>query len=255
MREKLLSGVKRLCAMFPPLVSNIKYSEVLSQKQVDVFSAFATGKVDQVFSQFYGDDKEIFSQISALLEGSTGISIIRNSDVLHVGALLSAAASNDGSVPPEVRDVVDFLRDNRDIWWNLHNAYESIVKNDVVGTCPIAIARPWSSHFPLGRQWNDFNEFHKLFHESIHFVLEENGLCSGDEDFDEGIVTYLHEEVMGRAICKIHYSSGDGVRYLRLASELREIIHNRPRSDIIPFLKGFIEQHSPEEEPSFLPSD
>lgn len=255
MREKLLAGVERLCALFPPLKSNIKYSEVLSQEQLDVFSAFAGGKVDNIFSKFYGDDKEIFLQISALLEGSTGVSRIRKSDVLRVESLLSASSSNDMSIPPDMRDVVDFLKDNRSILWNLHNAYEVIVSNDLVDTCPITIARPWTSRLPLGRQWNDFNEFHKLFHESIHFVLEENGLCSGDEEFDEGIVTYLHEEVMGRAVCKIHYSSGEGAEYLRLASELREIIHNRPKSDIIPFLKGFVELHSPEEKSSFLFSD
>jgi len=207
MREELLSGISRLCLLFPPLRPCIRYSEVLSQEEVDLFAAFVNGHVSRILHDFSAPEAE--HQLSLLLKGSFGLSRIHSRDVLFVENLLSAASGNDTSFSQDLRGSVDFLRSNRKLWWCLHNAYEKIVKNNLVDTCPLVVSKtPFIERFIPGL--HNFQEFHKLFHESIHCVLEENWIYFNDEALDEGLVVYLHQQVFGKNVCSMHYVGEKG---------------------------------------------
>lgn len=239
MREALLRGIQKLCWLYPQLHTNIQYSEALSQEDVDVFAAFVNGHVKKILHD-YPDEKTQESQIDSFLNSSTGVSKVHPKDVLFVETILAAAAGQDTSISFEMRGIVGFLRSHRKIWWSLHQAYEKILKNSVVGTCPLVIARPplLDRIIPFGTKMHNFQEFHKLFHESIHYVLEENGICFGNEDLDEGLVTYFHEQVMGKKVCYLHYNGDEGDRYLKDAALFEKLLDPYPRSAVIPILQG-----------------
>lgn len=245
MRDDLVKGIARLCELYPGLDSSIRYSDKLSQEQVDVFSAFVNGHVERVLKEFMTDESVQSSKISALLSGSTGVSRIRAKDVLFVESLLSSASGSDSGISPEMRDLVDFLRSHKSIWWALHDSYECIVKSNLVDTCPLVVSKPSfiARILPFGSKYNSFQEFNKLFHESVHFVLEENGICFNDEELDEGLVTFFHEEVMGKSVCYLHYSGDVGKNYLKYADDFRKILASHPKSDTVPFLKRFVKEN------------
>ncbi len=238
MRDELLKGIETLCWMFPQLKPSINYSDVLSQEEVDAFAAFVNGHVQNILKTYPTDEKAQENELSSLFTCSCGLSRIRKEDVVLVEALLLAASGNDRSISPKMRDVVDFLRSHRKIWWSLHNAYTKIVKNDLIGTCPLVVAQQpvLDRVLPFGKKLHNFQEFHKLFHESIHFVLEESGVCFGDEAVDEGLVTYLHEQVMGKKVCLMHYTGDEGEKYLKYASVFEKALSPYPRSAMIPVL-------------------
>ncbi len=239
MRDELFKAVWRLCELFPQLRPAIKYSEVLSQEDVDLFAAFANGHVQQVLHDFPTDEKAQDERVSLFLQGSTGLSRVREADVQLVSSILTAASGNDTSISPDMRDLVDFLRAHKRIWWSLHGAYEKIVKNNVVGTCPVVVASPplIDRILPFGSKMHKFQEFHKLFHESVHFVLEENGICFHDADLDEGLVTYFHQQVAGKSVCALHYVGDDGARYLKNAALFEKFLSGYAREDVVPTLK------------------
>jgi hypothetical protein len=232
MREKLLKGIEKLCWMFPQLKPSVRYSEILSQDEVAVFAAFVNGHVQKILDKNQAGEDEL----SVLFASSCGISRIRNKDVVFVGSLLSAASGRDMGIGRSA--LVDFLRAHRQVWWSLHNAYSKIVKNELVNTCPIAVLpRPFVSRIlPFGSKAHDFNEFHKLFHESLHFVLEDAGICFNDEELDEGLVTYMHQQVMGKSACSRHYTGDEGRKYLEYASVFEKAFGTYPRSGVIPVL-------------------
>ena len=145
-------------------------------------------------------------------------------------------SGKDTSISLEMREVVDFLRSHRQIWWLLHNAYMKIVKNNVVGTCPLVCSKPHGI-WPFGSKYN-FHEFHRMFHESIHYVLEQNGLCFNDGDLDEGLVAYFHEQILGQKECRRHYKINGGERCLKNAALFAKIFDRYPRSAVIPVLKS-----------------
>jgi hypothetical protein len=242
MRDALLKGIQHFCWLFPPLRANIQYSEILSQEDVDVFSAFVNGHVQKALHS--ADDELV---IEHFLTGSTGVSKIHSNDVVFVETLLAAASGSDTILTHELRDCVDFLRSHKAVWWSLHRAYEKIVKNHLVGTCPLVIAKPplIDRILPFGRRVHRFQEFHKLFHESIHYVLEDNGLFFGDENLDEGLVTYFHEQVMGKPVCYMHYNNEEGERYLEAAKLFEKLLGRYPRSAVVPLLKSMKREDVP----------
>jgi len=201
MRDKLVKSVERLCGMFPPLKPDVVFSEVLSSEQVSLFSGFVNGDFD-----FSGK----------------GVIRIRDEDVSYIGSII--AASSAGELHS---DAVKYLRENPSIKSKLHGAYHSILTNSLVDSCPI-----FSSCF-LG-----FDNFHKMFHLSIHHVLENNGLSSGDSDFDEALVTYLHKRVSGKKVI-LHYLGG-GERFLRLSKEIASVLKDVPDKEVIPIVRSFL---------------
>jgi len=239
MRDELFRAVWRLCDVFQ-LRPAIKYSEVLSQEDVDLFTAFANGHVQQVLRDFPIDERAQDERISLFLQGSTGLSRVRESDVQLVSSILTAASGNDTSISPDMRDLVDFLRSHKKIWWGLHNAYQKIVKNNVINTCPVVVAKPplIDRILPFGYRMHKFQEFHKLLHESIHYVLEENGICLNDADLDEGLVTFFHEQIAGKRACALHYVGDEGARYLRTAALFEKYLSKFKPGEVVLALKN-----------------
>ncbi len=241
MREELLRGIHRLCWLYPPLSPVIQYSSALSQGDVDLFAAFANGHVQQILHDFPTDEKHQEREIASLLKCSTGLAKIRAEDVQHVESIL-AAAGNDNSISPEMRDIADFLRNHKKLWWSLHDTYEKIVKQHLIGTCPLVVAKPLllDRVLPFGRRMHRFQEFHKLFHESIHYVLEENGIRFNDSDLDEGLVTYLHQQVMGDAVRYFHYTGEEGERYVNKAAFFSAVLDQYPKSAVVPIVRNMV---------------
>ncbi len=236
MRDELLQGIEKLCWMFPQLKPSIRYSESLSRDEVDAFVAFVKGHVQGVLRKHPADEKSQEAELSAPC--FCGVSKIHHRDVVLVGSLLSAASGKDTGISPEMRDMVDFLRVHRQIWWSLHGAYTKILKGNLLGTCPLTTSPPTFFDFvPFFSKTHESHDFHRLFHESIHFVLEENGICFGDEEIDEGLVTFLHEQVMGRQVCLLHYKGEEGKKYLRYSSVFEDALSPYPRSAVIPVLQ------------------
>lgn len=235
MRDRLLSGISHLCLLFPPLKPSINYSTVLSQDEVALFVAFVNGHVAGILRNCH--DKSLQErQISLILKTSTGLPRIRPADVLYVESLLASASGRDNLVSSEFQDVVLFLREHKSLWWSLHNAYEKIVRNNLIGTSPLVVAKPpfFAGLFGLHK----FEEFHKLFHESIHCILEDNGICFNDEALDEGLVVFMHQQVMGKHTCSLHYAGRDGSRYLKYAERFERFCQKHPRCMLLHLLKG-----------------
>ena len=237
MRERLRSALGKLSALYPQLSPDVRYSDVLSQGDVNVFVAFVTGRVSQVLKSCPLDVEAKNSYFSALAGGSTGISQISERDVSYVALLLSAASGNDSGISPEMRDVVDFLRGNRSAWWSLSNAYERIVKSNVIGTCPLVVAPlPWWARFvPFAGRYHEFQEFHKLFHESVHYSLENSGVVFDDAGLNESLVALFHEDVFG-VFARLHYR-GEGKKYLAPSFRWRKFLSSCPRPAVIPLLQ------------------
>ena len=179
------------------------------------------------------DVKGLVSGKPAIFECSHGLSRIREQDVVFVESLLSAASGNDLSLSPEMRDLTGLLREHVKVWWSLHDAYVKIVRDNLVGTCPLA-----SSHESLlKRVLSGSNAgLHNAFHLSIHCLIEDVGICFGDEETDEGFVAYLHSQVMGKA-CLSYYSDAEGRRYLKRAAVFEQSLSSYPRSSVIPVLQ------------------
>jgi len=152
--------------------------------------------------------------------------------------ILAAASGNDSSLSPDVRELVEHLRNDRKLWWSLHNVYQKIIDENLVGTCPLVIAKPRlvDKMLPLGKRLHGFQEFHKLFHESIHYVLEANDIRFDDCEFEEGVVTYMHEKVMGKKTCAWHYTGTEGSRYLHNAQVIGKILDAYPNNAVVPLL-------------------
>ena len=207
MREALLDGIRHLCWLYPPLRPSIRYSEVLSPEDYESLSVFL----------------------------GRSPSRIRQEDVDYIENILFAASGQE-TVSSELSYVVAFLRTNTDKWQALYDAYDNIVRNRLVNTCPLVVSGISTAEkvVPFGKKWHSFQEFHRSFHESIHYVLEENGLCFNDEALDEGFATYLHQQVMGKK-AKLYYT-GEGRRLLRLASVFEEELRDYPRSSVVPLL-------------------
>jgi hypothetical protein len=243
MRDALLKGIQKLCWLYPQLHVSIKYSDVLSQDDVDVFAAFVNGHVESVIRNFPTDEAEQERQLGVFLKGSTGLSRIDSKDIIFVEAVLAAAAGRDTSISPEQRDLVDYLRSHRNIWWALHGAYEKIVRNNLVNTCPLVVAKQplLEKILPFGSKMHNFQEFHKLFHETIHYILEDNGICFHDDLLDEGLVTYFHEQVVGKGACYAHYVGEEGERYLKAAKLLEKVLGKYPRNAVVPVLQKKLE--------------
>lgn len=230
--------MRKLCWLFPPLQPNIVYSDVLSQRDVNVFAAFVNGHVEQVLKEYPFDEEMKHRMASLFLEGSTGLSRVRERDVVWVAGLLSAASGKDASLKPELRDLVDFLRENK-LWWGwLYEAYEKIVKNSLTNTCPMVIAKlPVPMRFiPFAGVMNSYQEYHKLIHESIEYLLEAEGILFDDVELDKGLVVYLHE-VMYPSVKYLHYVGDEGRQYLEAAGVFRELLDRYPRSAVVPMLK------------------
>ncbi|MCX6708247.1 MAG: hypothetical protein NTW67_01170 [Candidatus Woesearchaeota archaeon] len=238
MREALLRGISRLCWLFPPLKPNIRYSETLSQDEVDLFATFVNGSIQNILQNF--DSKEQEHQISKLFKYSTGLSKIKKEDVIQIENILSAASSKDTNSSPEMKDVVEYLRNNKKTWWSLHNTYEKIVKNNLTNTCPLATAKlPILDRLlPFGFKLHQFQEFHKLFHESIHYILEKNRICLHDKDLDEGLVVFLHQQVMGKKTCALHYTGEEGEKYLQNAEFFEKLLNKYPHITFLPIIKN-----------------
>ncbi|VVB81373.1 Uncharacterised protein [uncultured archaeon] len=234
MRDALLRGILRLCWLFPPLKPNIRYSEILSQDEADVIAVFVNKHVKDILHN-HDNSKEI----SEILHNSTGISKIKQEDVIFIENILSAASSKDTNITPEMCEVIEFLRSNKKIWWNLHDAYEKIIKNHLVNTCPLVIAkaRLIDRIIPFGIRMHKFQEFHKLFHESIHYLLEENNVCFHNEELDEGLAVFLHQQVMGKNTCAMHYIGEKGEKYLKNAEFFEKLLSKYPRITFIPIIK------------------
>lgn len=237
MRDALLRGISRLCLLFPPLKPNIRYSEVLSQDEIDLFAAFVNGSIQNIMKNY--DSKEQEHQISKLLRYSTGLSKIKKEDIIQIENILSAASSQDTNISPEIKNAVEYLRNNKKTWWSLHNAYEKIVKNNLANTCPLATAKlPILDRLlPFGSRLHQFQEFHKLFHESIHHILEENKICFHNKDLDEGLVVFLHQQVMGKKTCALHYTGEEGEKYLRNAEFFEKLLNKYPHITFIPIIR------------------
>ncbi len=220
MRDELLNGIAKLCWMFPQLKPSIRFSEAFSGEEIDVFYSFANRNVRGIVS-----DK----QKPALFECSQGLSRIRQQDVVFVESLLSAASGKDLGLSPEMRDLTGLLREHVHVWWSLHDAYVKIVRDNLVGTFPLAPVRK--------SLFGGNSEFHKAFHLSIHALLEDAGICFGDDETDEGFVAYLHGQVMGKKACASHYSGADGRRYLKRAAAFEQSLNSYPRSSVISVLQ------------------
>ncbi|GEM_PF-6529978 len=236
MRDRLLSRISQLCLLFPPLKPSINYSDVLSNEEVVLFVAFVNGHISEIIKN---PDKSVQDeQLSRILKSSVGLPRIKPADVLYVESLLASASGNEVA-SSKFKDIVLFLRDNRKVWWSLHDAYEKIVRNSLVGTCPLVIANPpfIVRLFGLHR----FEEFHKFFHESIHCVLEDNGICFHDEALDEGLVVYLHQQVMGKHVCSLHYAGKIGSLYLNYADRFEKLFGRYPKNELISSLKYYSE--------------
>src|SRR3990172_5791402 len=106
MRDELLTGIEKLCWMFPQLKPSIRYSEVLSQGEVDAFAAFVNGHVKEILNRQDGNAQS--SELSALFTCSCGISRSNKKDVVLVESLLSAASGNDMGISSEQSDLVGF---------------------------------------------------------------------------------------------------------------------------------------------------
>jgi len=238
MRKKLEKGVQRLCWLYPPLEPSIKYSDVLSQRDVNVFAAFVNGHVHDVLNENPFDESTKHRLASLFFRGSTGLSKIHERDVLFIASLLSAASGRDDGLDPSSRQIVDFLRENRQYWVWLHEAYEKIVNNHAAGTCPLVVAKmPKLLHaVPFAGMLHRYQEFHKLFHESIHYVLEQQGISFDDHDLDEGLVVYLHAKVTP-SVKYLHYSGDEGRRYVKNAELFNKLLDKYPRSAVIPALQ------------------
>ncbi|MBW3016634.1 hypothetical protein KY309_03430 [Candidatus Woesearchaeota archaeon] len=233
MREKLTSAIKRLCWLFPQLKPNIKYSEILTQEEIDVFAAFVNGHIQQIITE-HNQRK----QLDLYLKGSTGIPKIHKEDVKFIASLLTAATSNEKNIKTENYEVVNFLREHRKIWWKLYNTYDKIIKNRLTGACPIAIAKtPFIQRIlPFGTRLHRFQEYNKLLHESIHCLLEENGICFHKKELDEGLVVCLHKKIVGKK-CQLHYAGEEGEKYLKQAEKFEKIMDKIPTSAFIPLIR------------------
>jgi len=238
MRKKLLKGVRKLCSLYPQLRGTVTYSQVLSQREVNVFALFANGHVQDIIHEFPVDEAAQARWANAFLSGSTGVSTIRKQEVDLVEMVLLAASSNEPLRDLELRDTVDFLRSHRKVWWELHQVYEKIVQNRLVGSCPLVTAPPSVLDWvvPFGVHFHRFQEFHKLFHGTIHHVLERNDLRFDDRDLREGVVAYFHEKVMGPRV-RLHYNGDVGERMLRNAARVGRILDKYPRTAVIPLLR------------------
>ena len=242
MRDALLQGVQELCKLYPQLRPCIKYSEVLNQEEVGVLAAFVSGHVQQVLHDYPADEKKQEKLVSQYLEGSTGLSRIRSQDVMLIESILAAAAGRDSSLSSELRDVIGFLRGNRRLWWSLHNSYEKVVKNNLIDTFPLVVGQPKA--FERIRLFaSKMHGFHKLFHESIHYVLEENSVRFNDSELDEGLVAYLHGQVMGKKVCHLHYT-GEERQHLKNAGMFERVLNKYPKSAVIPLIKSLKEDSS-----------
>ncbi|MBW2969721.1 hypothetical protein KY319_01220 [Candidatus Woesearchaeota archaeon] len=233
MREKLTSAIKRLCWLFPQLKPNIKYSEVLTQEEIDVYTAFVNGHIQEIIKEHKRKQLDIY------LKGSTGIPKIHKEDVKYIASLLTAATSNENNKKTEDYELVNFLRENRKIWWKLYNTYDKIIKNRLIGTCPIATAKiPFIEKIlPFGTKLHRFQEYNKLLHESIHCLLEENGICFHNKQLDEGLVVCLHRKITGKTKCQFHYTGEEAEKYLSQADKFEKIMNKIPTSAFIPLIR------------------
>lgn len=253
MRKRLEKGVRKLCWLFPQLKPEVRYSEVLSQRDVNVFAAFVNGHVKEVLCEAPFDEQARRHVASLFLRGSTGLAKVREDDVVYVGSLLAAASGKDQGLSPDERDVVDFLRDNVTWWRWLYDAYDRVVKQGVIGTCPLVVAQEPAvlRVVPLLGSVHRYQEYHKLLHESIHYVLDENGIAFHDPELDEGLVVYLHEQV-APSVRHFHYVGDEGRKYVESAEVFRKLLKKYPRSAVVPILKRLAREGLPKAE--FAPS-
>lgn len=236
MREKLMSAIKRLCWLFPQLKPNIKYSERLTQEEIDVYAAFINGHVQQIIKEHKNNQRK---QLDIYLRGSTGIPKIHKEDVKFIESILTAATGNENNTKSEAHELVSFLREHKKIWWTLYNTHEKIIKDKLIGTCPIAVSKtPLIERIlPFGTKLHKFQEYNKLLHESIHWLLEENEVCFHNKELDEGLVVCLHKKIAGKTKCQLHYTGEEGEKYLKQAEKFEKILEKIPTSAFIPLIK------------------
>lgn len=217
MREELLKNIEKLCWLFPQLKPSIRYTEELSKDEIDAFKALT-----------YNSTKGIFGLSQTC---HYGMHRIRQQDVLFVESALSAASGNDLGISQEMHNLIEILQKHPKTLQHLQNAYTKILKNELVNTCPFVFSEQPFFNRILG----DTKEFHDCFHASIHFLLEEAGICFGDEEIDEGLVTYLHKQVLGNEAIK-HYNDEQGRKYLNYANVFEQTISKYPRNAILPVI-------------------
>ena len=220
MHNLLNESIEKLGVLFPQIDLDVSFSNVLSKDEISVFSSVVQDKSNIC-------DCSVFS--------------IKKSDVDFVGSVLALSYSGESKA-----GIVDFLSRNPAIRDKLSTAYYKILNYDLVGSFPVIDSWP-SVKFKKVFQ---FNEFNKLLHNVIHYVLEKNGLASGDFEFDEALVTFLHQEVSGKLACSFHYTGKEGRSYLRLADFLRENVKDLNRVDVVPYLREFL-SHNLEKQGSF----
>ena len=143
--------------------------------------------------------------------------------------------------PPQTKDLVDFLRSHRELWWSLHRAHHIILKHELIGHCLLAFSKPSFLYRIAPWKLLDFPDFQKLFHDSIRLVLEKNGVCFQDELLDQALATYFHQRLIGRKV-RLHHNRAASLKQVKVFNKL---LRRYPRSALILYLKNMKKEDIP----------
>lgn len=206
---------------------SLKYSSILTQEEINAMNLIGSHELRRLLSDSNKGYAETDMLVDKKLKRLSGMGNIEGSN----RKLLMEAADT------KHRDRVSvYLRHNKKLFELLSSARDKIVKYKLAGTVPMPQTDPIRSF--LRRR----EAFSMMVHESIHYVLEKNGVdfgTGGLSPLDEGFCVFLHLR-FGKSVGLYRNDSSELAKKYRLwASFFRELLKSVPDKNIVKTIKTY----------------
>jgi len=228
MEDALRKLMTEFCERFK-LNYVLKYSNSLTQREINALNILGSGKLNYLSNRFGDGYAKIDKEVNKSFNGTGGMGNIEMNDLIRLRNKITNADRNN--------KITNYLKHNEELSILLTNAYNKIVKENIVDTIPIPVSKGFFSFFKRGK-------LTMMIHESIHYILSKNGIdfgggIEGLSPLDEGFCVFMHfrfNKHIG------FYKSDRGeltIQYRRWAGFFANLLKNVPDSEIISTIRKY----------------